>query len=296
MSNEESLTKIPPRNIEAEESFLGSLMLDKDSIIKVADLLNGADFYKDVNGIIYETIKELYAKHEPIDILSLTNRLEEKNNLDRIGGRSYLLKLTNSVATSSHVVNYAQIIQRKATLRRLINAASEIHALGFKESEDLDKLLDLAEQKLFSVSQTITKSAFTSIDHLLHDAFARIDDLHKQTGQLRGLATGYDDLDNVLSGLQKSDLIILAARPSVGKTTFVLDIARQVAIKNKKGVGIFSLEMSKEELVDRLLVRQGLIDAWKLKTGQLSEDDFASLSEAMGVLADAPLYIDDTPG
>ena len=291
-------SKIPPHNIEAEESLLGSLMIDKDSIIKIADTTSSADFYKDSHALIFETIQELYAKHEPLDILSLTNRLEEKKKLDAIGGRSYLLKLSNSVATSSHVMNYAQIVKRKAILRRLISAASEIHGLGFQEEDEVDKLLDQAEQKLFAVSQTSTKSAFSSIDSLLNDAFARIDDLHKQTGQLRGLSTGYEDLDKLLSGLQKSDLIILAARPSVGKTTFVLDLARQAAIKGKTGVAVFSLEMSKEQLVDRLLCAHAGVGLWKMRTGQLSDkeenNDFARIAGAMGELAEAQIHIDDT--
>ncbi|MBL7058087.1 replicative DNA helicase [Patescibacteria group bacterium] len=297
MSNQENL-KVPPHNLEAEESLLGSLMIDKDSIIKVADMVNVEDFYKKAHSIIFETIKELYNKHEPLDILSLTNRLEEHKRLESIGGRSYLLKLSNSVATSSHVVNYAQIVQKKAILRRLINAASEIHSLGFKEADEVDGLLDQAEQKLFSVSQASTKSAFSTIDSLLNDAFARIDDLHKQTGQLRGLTTGYRDLDGLLSGLQKSDLIILAARPSVGKTTFALDVARHAAIQSKKGVGIFSLEMSKEQLVDRMLCAHAGVGLWKMRTGQLSDkeenNDFARIAGAMGELAEAQIHIDDT--
>lgn len=298
MNNNNDIKKIPPHNLEAEESLLGSLMLDKDAIIKIADMIHMADFYKDSHAIIFETIQELYAKHEPLDILSLTNRLEEIKKLDAIGGRAYLLKLSNSVATASHIVNYAQIVKRKAILRRLITAASEIHFLGYKEEEEVDKLLDEAEQKLFAVSQTSTKTAFSSINSLLNDAFARIDDLHKQTGQLRGLPTGYDDLDNLLSGLQKSDLIILAARPSVGKTTFVLDIARQAAIKGKTGVAVFSLEMSKEQLVDRLLCAHAGVGLWKMRTGQLSDteenNDFARIAGAMGELADAQIHIDDT--
>ena len=290
--------KVPPHNIEAEESLLGSLMIDKESIIKVADTVHPDDFYKDSHSVIFETIQELYAKHEPLDILSLTNRLEEKKKLESVGGRAYLLKVSNSVATSSHVENYAQIVQRKAILRRLIRAASEIHALGYKEAEEVDGLLDEAESKLFAVSQTSTKSAFSGIDSLLNDAFARIDDLHKQTGQLRGLPTGYDELDKLLSGLQKSDLIILAARPSVGKTTFVLDIARQAAVKSKKGVGVFSLEMSKEQLVDRMLCAHAGVGLWKMRTGQLSDsegnNDFARIAGAMGELAEANIFIDDT--
>lgn len=292
------IEKLPPQNIEAEQSLLGCLLIDKDSIIKVADLVHEDDFYKDSHGIIFDTIRELYARHEPIDIISLTNRLEEKGKLETIGGRTYLAQLSNTVATASHVVHYANIIQRKATLRRLLHSASEIAELGFREDEDVDQLLDAAEQKLFGVSQKYTKNIFVPIDNLLTDAFNRIDDLHKQSGKMRGLPTGYYELDNLLAGLQKSDLIILAARPSVGKTSFALDLARQTAIKNKAAVGIFSLEMSKEQLVDRMLCAQAGVSLWKMRTGNLSDqdedNDFVRIGSAMGQLSEARIYIDDS--
>lgn len=290
--------KLPPQNIEAEQHFLGCLLIDKDAIIKVVDIVTENDFYKDSHKTIYEVIKELYSRHEPIDILSLTNRLTEKEQLEKIGGRTYLAELSNSVATSSGVEHYANITQRKATLRRLLHVASEIAEMGFKEDEDIDKILDEAEQKLFSVSQKYLKNVFLPIDNLLTEAFDRIDELHKQSGKLRGLPTGFNDLDNLLAGLQKSDLIILASRPSVGKTSLALDIARQAAIKNKAVVGIFSLEMSKEQLVDRLLCAQAGVSLWRMRTGKLSDreedDDFANIGSAMGQLSEAPIYIDDS--
>ena len=291
--------KVPPQNLEAEQSLLGCLLIDKDAIIKIADIVMENDFYKDSHRIIYETMKDLYAKHEPIDILSLTNRLEEKNKLEEIGGRSYLALLSNFSATAAHVEHYANIIQRKATLRRLLAAASEISELGFKEEEDIDKLLDESEQKLFSVSQKYLKNVFIPVDKLLNDAFERIDELHKQSGKLRGITTGFHDLDNLLAGLQKSDLIILAARPSVGKTSLALDVARQAAVKSKIPVGIFSLEMSKEQLVDKLLCAQSNVSLWRMRTGKLSDrdddNDFARIGEGMGILSEAPIYIDDSP-
>ncbi|MCX6796199.1 MAG: replicative DNA helicase, partial [Candidatus Falkowbacteria bacterium] len=274
------------------------LLIDKDAIIKVADIITENDFYKDSHRIIFETMKELYAHHEPIDIISLTNRLEEKNILEEIGGRSYLALLSNFSATASHVEHYANIIQRKATLRRLLTAAGEIAELGFKEEEEIDKLLDESEQKLFSVSQKYLKNVFVPIDRLLTDAFERIDELHKQSGKLRGITTGFVDLNNLLAGLQKSDLIILASRPSVGKTSLALDIARHASVKGKVPVGIFSLEMSKEQLVDRMLCSQANVSLWRLRTGKLSDrdedNDFARIGEAMGVLSEAPIYIDDS--
>lgn len=292
------IEKLPPQNIEAEESLLGCLLIDKDAFIRVADSIHDNDFYKDSNSIIYQTMKDLYARHEPIDIVSLSNRLNEKKLLESVGGRTYLAQLSNLATSSSHVAHYANIIQHKATLRRLINASREINKLGYEEDQDIDKILDEAEKTIFNVSQKFLKNAFLSIDNLLTDAFDRIDELHKQSGKLRGIPTGYTDLDKLLSGLQKSDLIILAARPSVGKTSLALDIARQAAVNNKVGVGIFSLEMSKEQLVDRMLCSQAGVSLWKMRTGRLSDreedDDFSRIGRAMGQLSEAPIYIDDS--
>lgn len=292
------IERMPPQNIEAEQSFLGCLLIDKDAIIKVADIVTENDFYKEGHKIIYETIKELYGRREPIDILSLTNRLEERGQLEIIGGRTYLAQLSNAAATAAHVVHYAHIIQRKATLRRLISAAGEIMEMGYNEEEDVEKMLDESEQKLFRVSQKYLKNIFLPIDNLLTEAFDRIDELHRESGKLRGLTTGFSDLDGLLAGLQKSDLIILAARPSIGKTSLALDIARQTAVKNKANVGIFSLEMSKEQLVDRMLCAQAGVSLWKMRTGKLSDreedNDFARIGTAMGQLSEAPIYIDDS--
>jgi len=291
-------TKLPPQNLEAESSLLGCLLIDKDTIIKVADIITAEDFYKDSHAIIFSAMRELYANHEPIDILSLTSKLEEKNQLEAIGGRTYLAGLANSVATASHVVHYANIIQRKATLRRLLASAAEITELGYQQDEDIEKILDEAEQKLFGVSQKYLKQIFQPIDNLLTEAFDRIDELHKQSGKLRGLPTGFIELDNLLAGLQKSDLIVLASRPSVGKTSLALDIARLSAIKTKTPVGIFSLEMSKEQLVDRMLCAQANVSLWRMRTGRLSDkeedDDFSRIGQAMGILSEAPIYIDDS--
>jgi replicative DNA helicase len=292
------ISKMPPQNLEAESSLLGCLMIDKDAIFKVADTLQPEDFYKDSHRLIYAAMRDLYVHHEPIDILTLTAKLEEKNQLEAIGGRTYLAELGNTVATSAHVVFYSNIIQRKATLRRLLSASVEITELSYREEEEIEKLLDEAEQKLFNVSQKYLKNVFLPIDNLLTEAFDRIDELHKQSGKLRGLPTGFPDLDNLLAGLQKSDLIILAARPSVGKTSLALDIARQSAIKTKIPVGIFSLEMSKEQLVDRLLCAQANVSLWRMRTGKLSDkeedNDFSRIGEAMGQLSEAPIYIDDS--
>ncbi len=298
-SSKEELKKLPPQNLDAENFILGSLLIDQNVIVKIADILNPEDFYKENHGQIYSAMRELYAKKEPIDILSLTSKLEEKGFLENIGGRTYIANLANAVGTTSNVVYYAELVQRKATLRRLIAAAADIGEMGYNEDEEIDKLLDEAERKLFNVSQKFLKQAFQPIDDLLNEAFDRIDELHKQSGKLRGLTTGFADLDNLLAGLQKSDLIILAARPSVGKTSLALDIARQAAILNKAAVGLFSLEMSKEQLVDRLLCAEAGVSLWKMRTGKLSDrqesDDFSRIGQAMGVLAEAPIFIDDSP-
>jgi len=292
------LDKIPPQNLEAEQSLLGALMLDKDAMIRIADMVRADDFYKTSHAKIFQAMVNLYAKREPIDILSLGNKLEESGELEDIGGRSYLMELSNTVPTSAHVVHYAQIIQKKATLRRLINAASAIASLGFDESEDVESLLDKAEQKLFGVSQQFLKQAFVPIKDVLSEAFERIDELHKEKGKLRGIPTGFKELDNLLAGLQKSDLIVIAARPSVGKTSLAMDIARHAATQMKVPTGIFSLEMSKEQLVDRLLCAEAGVDLWKMRTGRLSdregEDDFPKIGHALGILSEAPIFIDDS--
>ena len=296
--DQDILEKIPPQSLEAEQSLLGSLLIDKDAIIRVADIVTANDFYNGAHQAIFEAMKELYEKREPIDLLSLSNLLKEQGKLTEVGGRSYLTSLANIVPTSSHIVFYAQIVQKKATLRRLISAASQIAELGYKETEEIDQLLDQAEQNLFSVSQKYLKRTFIPITDVLTETFDRIDELHKESGKLRGIPTHFTDLDNILAGLQKSDLIILAARPSVGKTTLALDIARNVATKSKEAVGIFSLEMSKELLVERLLCAEAGVDLWKMRTGRLTDqgenDDFSKINHAMGVLAEAKIFIDDS--
>lgn len=296
----ETAEKLPPQNVEAEQSVLGALMIDKNAIIKIADLINEEDFYKNSHGKIYKTMLYLYEHHEPIDLLSLSNRLKETNNLKEVGGHSYLASLANSVPTAANVVHYAKIVAKKSVLRRLIDNSSQIIANAYNETEEIDKILDEAEQKIFAVSQKHIRQDFTPVKPILEEAFNRIDELHKNKGKLRGVPTGFKDLDNILAGLQKSNLIILGARPSVGKSSLALDLARHAAIKEKISVGVFSLEMSKEEVIDRLICAQANVDLWKLRTGNLSSsgenDDFSRIGHAMGALSEAPIYIDDTPG
>lgn len=290
--------RVPPHNMEAEQSVLGSLMLDKDAIIKVADLLRVGDFYKDAHNTIYEIILSLYEDREPIDVLSIANKLDEQKQLESVGGSSYVASLVSIVPSASHVVHYAKVVQKKALLRRLINAASEIVEAGYQEGEDIEKILDEAEQKLFAVSQKYIKQDFIPIRSILESAFNRIDELHREGDKFRGIPTGFVDLDNILAGLQKSDLVILAARPSVGKTSFALDLARHAAVREKVPVGMFSLEMSSDQLVDRMLAAEARVDLWRLRTGRLKSEgennDFQRIGEAMGVLSEAPVFIDDT--
>ena len=291
--------RLPPQNIEAEQSVLGSLMLDKEAIIQVADILKSDDFYRGIHSNIYQVMLNLFEKNEPIDLLSLTNRLEEKKQLEEIGGVSYLTSLVNLVPTAAHVVHYAKIVKHKKTLRDLIETSGQITQLSYQEPEDVENLVDTAEQKIFSISQQSIGQKFLLVKDTLEEAFERIDKLHKGDEIIRGAPTGFSDLDNYLAGLQKSDLVILASRPSIGKTSLALDFARHISIKDKTPVAIFSLEMSKEQLVDRLICAQAEVDSWRMRTGRLSgegpDNDFQRIQQAMDDLSSAPIFIDDSP-
>jgi replicative DNA helicase len=286
--------KVPPQNVEAEASLIGSILIEKDAIIRVADIVTQEDFYVERNATIYSAILDLYEQRLPLDLLTLANRLREVGELDRVGGSSYLAELTSAVPTAAHVVQYANIVAHKATLRRLIGAAGSITNLGYDENTPLENLLDKAEQTIFDVSQKNLKQNFIPINSILADSFDRLNDLHSNSGKLRGVPTGFRDLDGMLAGLQNSDLLILAARPSMGKTTFVMNIAHHVAAREGVPVGFFSLEVSKEQLIDQLLAIESGVDSWKLRTGALSDDDFPRINEAMAELSEAPLYIDDS--
>ncbi len=291
--------KLPPQNIETEESVLGALIIDNNAIIKIADILYPEDFYLPKHRQVFEAILDLYKKNEPIDVLSLTNRLEEKNLLKEIGGVSFLTSLVNKTPTSAHVVHYAKIVHEKKILRDLINASYQIAELGFNEEEDVNTTLDTAEQIIFNISQKSINYEFLPLKEELVKAFERIDQLHKGGGKLRGLTTGFSQLDKYLAGLQKSDLIVLGARPSLGKTSLALDIARHVALRERVPVGIFSLEMSRDQIVDRLIAAESTVDLWRIRTGRLSTEgeinDFTLIQDALSRLAEAPIYIDDAP-
>jgi len=288
--------KVPPHSDEAEVSVLGAILIDKDAVVAVADFLRPEHFYREAHSRIFKAVLDLYEDRSPVDIVTLTDRLRKNKDLTEVGGTAYLTEMVNRVPTAANVEKYAQIVKDLCTKRLLIQAAGKISEAAFDEGNEAAQALDLAETEIFSLSQKHLKQSFIHIKDALEESFDRLDELHKRAGGLRGVPTGYRDLDNMLAGFQPSNLLILAARPGVGKTAFALNIARSVAVDYKIPVGIFSLEMSKEELTDRLLVRQSDIDAWKLKTGKLEEEDFSRFSEAMGILADAPLYIDDTPG
>ena len=290
--------RIPPQNLDSERSILGSILLDKDAILKIIDIVTAEDFYEDRHGIIFQAMTDLFEKRMPIDIVTLSEILESAGVIKEVGGSSYLAELVNDTPSAANIVHYAQITREKAVLRRLISAAGTITELGFDEDADVSETLDKAEQSLFAVSQKFLKNKFIPINSILTEAFDRIDKIHKdkEKGALRGVPSGFKELDKVTAGFQNSDLIILAARPSMGKTSFALNLAENAAIEEKIPTGIFSLEMSKDQLIDRLLSSQAGVDSWKLRTGNLSDEDFPKIGYAMGVLSEAPIFIDDSAG
>lgn len=290
------MSKLPPQHIEAEESVLGALMIDKNAIIRVADQLRDGDFYKPVHNTLYRAILGLYEKSQPIDILTVTNALKEMNQLDTVGGASYLTSLIDRVPSASHIEHYAKLVKEKKVLRDLIATSSQITEDAFATQTDVEQLLDVIESKILSISQHSISQKFFPVRDELKAAFERIEKLHNGEGGLRGVASGFRQLDNILSGFQKSDLIIIGARPSVGKTSLVLDMARHAAIRDGKHVGIFSLEMSREQIIDRILAAESAVPLWKLRTGKLTaENDFELIQHGLDILSRAPLYIDDTP-
>jgi replicative DNA helicase len=287
--------RVPPHSIEAETSVLGALLLDKDAVIAIAEFLEDIHFYDDRHRIVYQCIIDLFEERSPIDVITVSERLKKAKALKKIGGTSYLTELVNNVPTAAHVEHYGKIVKDQATKRMLMEASSRIFDLALDESMSASEVLDKAESSVFNLTQKNIMGSFTQVKATLADSFDRLDELNKAGSGIRGVPTGFTDIDDLLAGLHQSNLIILAARPGMGKTSLALNIAQHISVNLKRPVGMFSLEMSKEELVDRLLVNQADIDAWKLKTGNLTDDDFTSLSEAMGELAEAPIYIDDTP-
>lgn len=288
--------KVAPQNLDAEASLLGAILIDTDAIVKIADHISTDDFFDQRHARIYEAMRALYEKRVPIDVLTLADQLKGTGFLEMVGGPVYLTELTNFVPTAAHVEQYADIVAEKSLRRRLIAASADMSDLGNDESKSIPELIEEAESRFFEVSQQHVKQSVVSLESVLAESFERLDDLHKDKNKLRGIPTGYRDLDNILAGLQRSDLFIIAARPSMGKTAFVLNLAHKIATQSKDGILLFSLEMSKEQLVDRLLAMESGVDAWNLRTGRLTDDDFERLGEAMGTLSEAKIFIDDTPG
>ncbi|MBI2589529.1 replicative DNA helicase [Candidatus Berkelbacteria bacterium] len=287
--------RLPPQALEAEQSVLGALLLDQNAIIKVADTLKPEDFYRPENQVIFEAILRLFEQRRAIDVVTVTDELERAKELKRIGGASAIATLTSRVPSAANVLHYARIVHEKGMLRHLITIATAINELGYQEERPIEELVDEAERLIFQLSEQSIRQYFEPVKAILTRAFERIEQLHEHKGQTRGVPTGFRELDNLLSGFQKSDLIIIAARPSMGKTSFALNIAHQAAVQHQVPTGFFSLEQSKDQLVDRLIAGEAGVDSWKLRTGNLANEDFDQLNYAMGVLADAPLFIDDQP-
>jgi replicative DNA helicase len=287
---------MPPQDLEAERSVIGAVLIDSGAMNLVAEFLKPEYFYDPANKTIFSAMLSLYEKQQPIDVVTLQDALNKQDALKKVGGKSYLSDLINTVPSSAYVEHYGQIVKNHYVKRKLIEMSSRMVEKAFDVKGDVKKLLDEAEVQIFSLSQQHVHRDFVQLKEILAESFERLDEFMKKGSHLRGVSTGYPDLDNKLAGMQDSNLIILAARPGVGKTTLALNMALNAAVKDKVPVGFFSLEMSKEELVDRLLVGQADIDAWRLKTGRLSDDDYKRLTEAMGELSDAPIFIDDTPG
>ncbi len=289
------IDRLPPQSIEAEQSVLGSVLIDRDAMIEIADFLRPEDFYRQAHARIYAVMLDLSERREPIDIVTVSESLERGGDLEAIGGRAYLATLSNQTPTAVHAAQYARIVERKAVLRNLIGAAGKIAGIGYEDPAEIGEAIDRAEAELFAVSERRVAAGFSPLRGLLHDAYDRLDYLHAHRGEISGVRTGFGDLDALTTGLQRSDLVILAARPSVGKTSFALNIAEHAAVRDKQVVGLFSLEMSKEQLVLRLLSSVSGIDSQRLRTGFLEELDFARIAPAMNALSEAPIFIDDTP-
>ena len=290
------LGKVPPHDIEAEQAVLGCMLTDKDSVISAVEILKEDDFYREDNKIIYGAILSLYAKSEPIDIITVKAELTEMGNFERVGGLAYLADLPERVPTTANIEKYIKIVEEKAMLRHLIQSANELIALGYDETEDVTDVMDMAEKKIFNLVQNKSTKGYTAIKDVLVSAFAELEKLSNQKGHVTGVSTGFADLDYKTAGLHGSDLIILAARPAMGKSAFAINIATNAAVKSKVPAIIFNLEMSKEQVANRILCSEAMVDSNKLRTGQIEDSDWMKLAEASGVLSEAPIYIDDTPG
>ena len=290
------IERVPPQNLEAEQAVLGAMLIEKEAIARVTELLKGGDFYREAHRLIFEAMLDLYNRNEAVDMITVIELLKREDNLEKVGGIAYVTSLANSVPTAANVHYHAKIVEEKALLRQLIQTSTQIAALGYEGSEEVSQIVDQAEKMILEVSNRRIGGDFTPIKSIVLDAFGKIEQLYESRGGITGLATGFKDLDRLTSGLQKSDLILVAARPSMGKTAFTLNIASNVAIREKKAVAFFSLEMSKEQLVQRMLCAEASIDSQKLRIGELEDDDWTKLINAADRLSGAPIFIDDTAG
>ncbi len=290
------LGKIPPHDVEAEQAILGCMLTDKDAVISAIEVLKEEDFYREDNRAIYSAILSLYSRNEPIDIITVKAELVEQGNFERIGGLEYLAELPERVPTTANVEKYIKIVDEKATLRSLIQTSNELIALGYDESEDVDNIMDMAEKKVFDLSQKKSAKGYSALKDVLVGSFAELEKLYNQKGNVTGITTGFIDLDNKTAGLHNSDLIIIAARPAMGKSAFAINLATNAAVKANVPVVIFNLEMSKEQVGNRILCSEAMVDSNKIRTGQIEDDDWMKLATTLGELSEAPIYIDDTPG
>ncbi|HNR04444.1 MAG TPA: replicative DNA helicase [Bacillota bacterium] len=291
----EMIQRIPPNNIEAEQSVLGAMLLDKEAISTATEYISGDDFYREAHKEIFEAIVDIYNRGEPVDLITLTEKLKTRNTLEAVGGITFLTNLMDAVPTTHNVKYYAKIVEDKSLLRKLIKSSNEIIQKSYQAEEDIGEIIDDAEKGIFNISLKRSTQGFVHLKNILNANFDRIEQLYLNKGKITGVPTGFHDLDNKLSGLQKSDLILIAARPSMGKSSFMMNIVQHAAVREKTTTAIFSLEMSKEQLTQRLLCSEALIDAHRLRIGDINEDEWVKLARAMGPLSEAPIYIDDTP-
>jgi len=290
------LGKIPPHDIEAEQAVIGSMLTDKDAIMSAVEVLKPEDFYREDDKIIYEAILNLYNKAEPVDIITLKTELQSMKQLEAVGGLEYIATLPDKVPTTANVEQYIKIVEEKSALRALLKTANELITLGYDQTQDVEDILDSAEKKIFDVIQNRNQKGYYAIKDVLVDSFIQLEQLYNQKQRVTGIPTGFIDLDNVTSGLHKSDLIILAARPAMGKTAFALNLATNAAVRANVPVAVFSLEMSKEQLTNRILCSEAMVDSQRVRTGKIEDDDWQKLAQASGELSQAQIFIDDTPG
>ena len=290
------LGKVPPHDIEAEQAILGCMLTDRDSVISAIEVLKAEAFYREDNKAIYSAILGLYSKSEPIDIITVKAELVETGNFERVGGLEYLASLPERVPTTANVEKYIKIVEEKSMLRKLINTSNELVALGYNETEEVDNIMDMAEKKIFDLASKKNTKGYTAIKDVLVESFAKLEDLYNSKGRLSGTSTGFTDLDSKTSGLHDSDLVIIAARPAMGKSAFAINLGTNVALQSGKGVVIFNLEMSKDQVGNRILCSEAMVDSNKIRTGLIEDDDWVKLASTLGRLSEAPIYIDDTAG